>query len=416
MSHVDEGRLHAFLDGALGAADPADAERVELHLAACADCRAKLDEAARLRDEAAALLGAATPRPLETPSFASIRARAAAIANEPVAPVAARVDPSRSRGRGWLHASLTSPFNGLAWAATVVLAVGLGWMLHDSLDQPARVPIRSIGGEPVAETRAPSPDPATVRVAEERQAAAAADARDATANDRRSGAAGPAPTPVAAGDASAARVDAMQDLPREEAMAGMDAPPPAAPPPPPPAPERYAAQRRAEHDVAEIAADEAAGMGALAGTPAPAYSVVPGWQPVAVEDARRHAGGDLAVPEGARVISAMVRGSGAGTEVRTVQQTSRGETVTVLQSPGETVTALQWPVVVPRDQVSSRAIVTGEAEAAAPLEAPASREAQGGAVPLPVYSQFTVRWRDWTVTILGALGTDRLRELSEYLP
>ena len=31
MSHVDEGRLHVYLDGALTAADPADAERVELH-------------------------------------------------------------------------------------------------------------------------------------------------------------------------------------------------------------------------------------------------------------------------------------------------------------------------------------------------------------------------------------------------
>src|SRR5687767_14683998 len=110
MSHVDDGILHALLDGALAAADPAAAERVELHVAACPDCRARLADAARVREEAVALLASAQPRVVATPPFEAIRARAQAL--ETSAAPATR--PRRSRAAAW-----STPFGGFAWAATV---------------------------------------------------------------------------------------------------------------------------------------------------------------------------------------------------------------------------------------------------------------------------------------------------------
>jgi len=41
MSHVDEGLLHAYLDGEL---TPVERARVDDHLAGCLACRTRLDE------------------------------------------------------------------------------------------------------------------------------------------------------------------------------------------------------------------------------------------------------------------------------------------------------------------------------------------------------------------------------------
>src|SRR5437867_949504 len=63
MSHVDEGTLHAYLDGELPSAERA---ALEAHLAACATCRASLDEERALLERATTLLGSA--RPVERPA------------------------------------------------------------------------------------------------------------------------------------------------------------------------------------------------------------------------------------------------------------------------------------------------------------------------------------------------------------
>ena len=67
MSHVDEGTLHAFLDGELSSSERAG---VDAHVAQCAACRARLAEERALLERASALLGSA--RPIERPAPAVV--------------------------------------------------------------------------------------------------------------------------------------------------------------------------------------------------------------------------------------------------------------------------------------------------------------------------------------------------------
>ncbi|HVH09861.1 MAG TPA: zf-HC2 domain-containing protein [Gemmatimonadales bacterium] len=104
MSHADEGTLHAYLDGALA---PPEVRGVEAHLADCPTCRDRLAEERGLRARAAELLGVALPPERALPAF-------------PARDRAARV-PRWWRVRG-----------PLAWAATVILALGIGIYLGSS--------------------------------------------------------------------------------------------------------------------------------------------------------------------------------------------------------------------------------------------------------------------------------------------
>jgi hypothetical protein len=146
MSHTDDGTLHAYLDGALSARE---AVELEQHVAACADCRARLDEARALIKRAGNLLALAAPPQGALPPW----------------PVAA---PRRSR-RGGVP---------LAWAATVVLALGAAWyvgrrtlMLERSAPAPAltRRQATPLAAAPPATPATPAapagPGPAPSRVA-----------------------------------------------------------------------------------------------------------------------------------------------------------------------------------------------------------------------------------------------------------
>jgi hypothetical protein len=111
VRHVDDGLLHAYLDGALDAlADagalpagvaPAD---VAQHLRTCPHCRALLERERALRDEASALLRDAAAAAVDVPPFESI----------PGAQPAADGGPLRR----------ALPF---AWAASLAVALGAGW-------------------------------------------------------------------------------------------------------------------------------------------------------------------------------------------------------------------------------------------------------------------------------------------------
>ncbi|MDP3908783.1 MAG: zf-HC2 domain-containing protein, partial [Gemmatimonadales bacterium] len=131
MSHVDDGALHAYLDGEVTAAERAE---IEAHLAGCAACRTRLDEERALIGRASEVLGRAQP-PLQTRR-------------------------SRRGARRWVLP--------LTWAATVVLAVGLGYSLRAPESTPVAMSDQATTVEeseaPAAQPRPPrSPVPATSR-------------------------------------------------------------------------------------------------------------------------------------------------------------------------------------------------------------------------------------------------------------
>jgi len=132
MSHVDDGTLHAYLDGELS---PVEVERLETHVAACRGCRDRLDEERALIDRAARLLGMAVPPGPEraAPPLHELR----------------RPPPPRP----WTWSRLRMP---LAWAATIVAAVGIGYFAGVS---SFSIPQRSLArteSQPTADVAASS--------------------------------------------------------------------------------------------------------------------------------------------------------------------------------------------------------------------------------------------------------------------
>jgi hypothetical protein len=109
MWHVDEGALHAYLDGALDEYPAAEARRVREHLETCAECADRLAEERRVRDDAQEILGLAAPQ-VEVPTFEELRAYVRA------------QQPARAMASVHLYR--------LSWAASVVLALGTGWLLR----------------------------------------------------------------------------------------------------------------------------------------------------------------------------------------------------------------------------------------------------------------------------------------------
>jgi len=101
MLHIPEAELHAYLDQALGRLRCVE---IESHLAECTPCREARDEIAALRDRTTAMLARLAPRGTVPPPFGEIRRRAAVRAFK----------RERLRQR-------------VAWAASVLVALGIGW-------------------------------------------------------------------------------------------------------------------------------------------------------------------------------------------------------------------------------------------------------------------------------------------------
>jgi anti-sigma factor RsiW len=135
MQHVDEGTLHALLDGEL---PPEEAAQVRLHFATCPSCSARLDEARQLLAETERLVSA-----LELPDAAPQAARPNAAPGSRAAAgtvAGVLVPPSPSTPLPPLDPVVLIPENPtsrevrrsrlryMAWAATVVVAVGAGYV------------------------------------------------------------------------------------------------------------------------------------------------------------------------------------------------------------------------------------------------------------------------------------------------
>jgi hypothetical protein len=101
MRHIPEDELHAYLDQGLSRSQCVE---IESHLAACPSCQAARDGIAALRDRTTALLAKLGPPRAFPPEFESLRHRAA-------------IQVYTRRRRTHLA----------AWAASLVVAVGLGW-------------------------------------------------------------------------------------------------------------------------------------------------------------------------------------------------------------------------------------------------------------------------------------------------
>lgn len=202
MWHVDEGTLHAYLDGALEAGGSPGPETVEAHVQACAECAARLEEAARLHERARAILRTGAPEEVPIPEFDQIRARTQRTR---------RAAPSRRR---WVPP--------LAWAASVVLAVAAGWSVRGALLGPEVAALTSELG-PAGE---PSP---AARVAAERAAATVADSGEAAAvvaaAPAGQAAAEREPTPrvEAPGEKPPPALEQRERLARAEARLGLEA-------------------------------------------------------------------------------------------------------------------------------------------------------------------------------------------------
>lgn len=143
MSHITDGLLHAHLDGAVGPERKDEWILAEAHLSVCEDCRRKLDDERQIRGSASAILASAASPIAERPKFDQLVAAAGA--------GRAATVPRRA---WWSSTSR------LAWAASLMLAVGAGWLGRELLIQTGR------------------PVPAVVVTEQEQQTAPAAEMLD----------------------------------------------------------------------------------------------------------------------------------------------------------------------------------------------------------------------------------------------
>jgi hypothetical protein len=157
MPHIPEAELHAYLDQALARLRCVE---IESHLAECTPCRMARDEIAALRDRTTAMLARLAPRRTVPPPLAELRRRAA----------------HRASRRALLRQRA-------AWAASVVVALGVGWgasyLVHPASRRTlaATAPHPEITPSPAS---APQPDSATVAAPVAEPPAIVASASDAT--------------------------------------------------------------------------------------------------------------------------------------------------------------------------------------------------------------------------------------------
>jgi hypothetical protein len=115
MRHIPEEELHAYLDQGLSRSQCVE---IESHLATCPACQSERDSIAALRDRTTALLAKLAPPRGFPPAFETLHRRAQAQA-------------SAHRRRMQIG----------AWAASLVVAVGLGWTANYLTMKP-QIPVQ----------------------------------------------------------------------------------------------------------------------------------------------------------------------------------------------------------------------------------------------------------------------------------
>ena len=295
MSHLDDGVLHALLDGEI---DAAQARIVEQHLAGCRECAQRLDEARAFFSEADSLIGT-----LQVPaSPATGTAWKPTVSRPPAA-------------RPWLPRLQI-----VAWAASVVLAVGIGFYASD-----CRRPAVSQAPVPLSPATPPTETPPSnstdlarnepaITVQEERGnrqerasqplggkvevAGAGGEAeRESARSDAPSAAAPPAQNGALA--AAADRLVLKDSSPSRDEQQGRQAQAVAKPQPisPPVAEEKPAAKSRVQVQV--LSADQVATIaegqtGIVSGLTGPAA----GFRRIVLEEAVGHLAGSIRLIEG----------------------------------------------------------------------------------------------------------------------
>ena len=130
MSHLDEGTLQAWLDGEPGGLTAGERAEVERHLAQCEACARAAEELDGLSARAMAMLSAEGPLPAKDPDYGDVVARAH------------RYQAAGRRRWAWYAA---------AWAASVTIALGVGWKANDIYQ--ARTFEMAASGPPSSPTR-----------------------------------------------------------------------------------------------------------------------------------------------------------------------------------------------------------------------------------------------------------------------
>jgi hypothetical protein len=129
MRHVSDGELHAYLDGALDALPEDRARSIREHVRTCPECRIRLDEEAAIRSRAQELLGLTAAPNVEFPTLEELKEQAQVLsdAGTPEGETAEGVSPS-----GVHRLFRTVPRRiVVAWAASLVVALGVGWFGRD---------------------------------------------------------------------------------------------------------------------------------------------------------------------------------------------------------------------------------------------------------------------------------------------
>lgn len=236
MPHVDEGTLHALLDGEL---EPAAVQQVQTHFATCPACQSRLDEARQMMEETERLLRALEPQstPASGPRTGPPpRAEAPSVVSPPPSfeeQVKAALDPVVLIPDNPLASEVRRRrLRTAAWAAGFLIAFGAGGFAVKSgmlSDKP--------GGElhlRPEEFQVATPGPQEVRGAPAPAAPAAATGLPAAAPAPAApapAAATPAPQPPTPGGAADSDKQAASPAPSGAPPAASSAPMPAPTPP-----------------------------------------------------------------------------------------------------------------------------------------------------------------------------------------